>query len=68
MSFMFLIDIIKYNYELMWSGLLLVAVTVFFTGKSKNDNIAKTWKKAVSEIISQNFAHFGFDKEPSANL
>ena len=43
-------------------------MVVFFMGKSKNDTIAKTWKKAVIEVISQNFAHFGLTKEPSVNL
>jgi hypothetical protein len=52
----------------MWAGVFVVAIVVFFVGKSNNDTIATTWKKAVSEVISQNFAHFGFGKEPSANL
>ena len=52
----------------MWIGIFIVAIFVFFNGKNKNDRIAITWKKAVSEVITSNFAHFGFGKEPSLNL
>ena len=53
---------------MVWSSVFLVAVIVFFKGKSRNEALANTWKKAVSEAIGQNFAHFGFKKELSTDL
>ena len=47
-----IIDAKKFAYELLWGGVFIVAITVFFIGKNKNDTIAVTWKRAVSEVIS----------------
>lgn len=46
----------------------LVSMVVFFIGRSANDNLAQAWKKACSEVISSNFAHFGVTKETSTDL
>ena len=62
------IDLKKYSYEALWGVLFLIAIAVFINGRSRNDTIAKTWKKACGEVISQNFAHFGLTKEPSADM
>lgn len=53
---------------MVWGVVFIIAVTVFFTGKSKNAALAMKWKKACSEVIGQNFAHLGTGKEPSLDL
>lgn len=51
-----------------WGGVFIVALFVFFSGKGKNNTLAIKWKRACSEVISQNFAHFGLTNEPSIQL
>lgn len=53
---------------MIWGVVLIITLTVFFAGKSKNDALAQKWKKSVNEIITSNFAHFGFQTEPSTSL
>lgn len=53
---------------MMWGIVFFVTFFVFFKGRSSNDNLAQQWKRACSEAISSNFAHFGVTKEPSTNL
>ena len=63
-----IIDYKKYNYELIWAVVFIVSIVVFFYGRSANDSLAQSWKRACSEVISNNFAHFGVTKETSTSL
>ena len=53
---------------MIWGGVFVVALFVFFRGKDVNEGIAESWKKACLDVISKNFAHFGLEKEPSTVL
>lgn len=53
---------------MVWAAVFFVFFIVFFTGRSRNDNIALLWKRACTEVISTNFAHFGVAKEPSTSM
>lgn len=53
---------------MVWGVVFFIAFIVFFNGRATNDNLAQSWKKACSEAISSNFAHFGVAKEPSTSL
>jgi hypothetical protein len=50
--FMLKIDVNKYGYEMVWLCVFLIAFVVFFTGKSKNSNIAIAWKNSCKDIIT----------------
>ncbi|CDW86415.1 UNKNOWN [Stylonychia lemnae] len=58
----------KYNYEALWIVVFIVAILMFFKGRGSNDALAQEWKKACSQVISQNFAHFGVSKETSTSM
>eukprot|EP00347_Sterkiella_histriomuscorum_P010296 403376849 len=58
----------KYSYEMMWGVVFVIAIFMFLRGRSANDNLAQEWKKACTQIISQNFAHFGVAKETSTSV
>ena len=45
---------------MLWGVVFIITIVVFFIGKNKNDEIAQKWKRSISEIVSNNFAHFGF--------
>jgi hypothetical protein len=62
------VDVKKYNQEMIWGGVFVLTLLFFVSGRGSNDRIAQQWKKACSEAISANFAHFGVTKEPSTNL
>jgi hypothetical protein len=64
----FFVDYSKYTYESYWLAGFVAAIILFFKGRSANDTLAQNWKKACSEAISSNFAHFGTTKEPSLAL
>jgi hypothetical protein len=34
------IDVKKYNYEMIWGVVFVLAIFVFFRGRSANDNLA----------------------------
>ena len=68
MKYSFNIDVENYKYEMAASVFMVFCFVFLFYGSAKNDLIAKTWKRSISEAIAVNFAHFGFEKEPSIDL
>jgi len=62
------LEMVKYQVEVAGTAFIFVTIVYFLKGKGTNQGIAKRWLQANSKLLSDNFYHLGFEKEPSATI